>query len=69
MTFEKQFPKESFLSALSHDWQKTRGIADKVGCKNRLVTDTLLQMPEVEWRWTKGGKTGTREWRLKESSE
>lgn len=26
----------------------------------------LLQMPEVEWQWTKGGKQGTREWRLKE---
>jgi len=26
-------------------------------------------MPEVEWRWTKGGKTGTREWKLKEEIE
>jgi len=41
-------------------------IADKVGCQNKLVTDTLLSMPEeVEWQWTKGGKEGTREWRLK----
>lgn len=69
MTFKKQFPKEDFLKALSLDWQKTREMADKVGCKNRLVTDTLLSMPDkVEWQWTKGGKEGTREWRkLKES--
>ncbi|MEN6293600.1 MAG: hypothetical protein ABFD07_16495 [Methanobacterium sp.] len=65
MTFKKQFPKEGFLKALSSDWQKTREIAHKVGCKNKLVTDTLLKMEEVEWRWTSGGKTGTREWRVK----
>jgi len=66
MTFPKQFPPEDFLKVLSKDsWQKTREIADKVGCKNKLVTDTLLNMPEVEWRWTAGGKQGTREWRLK----
>ena len=66
MTFKKQFIKEDFLSALSLDWQKTREIADKVGCKNRHVTNTLLQMDEVEFRWIKGGKTGTREWKLKD---
>jgi len=67
MTFPKQFPTEDFLKVLSKDsWQRTRGIADKIGCKNKLVTDTLLNMPdEVEWRWAKGGKQGTREWRLK----
>lgn len=67
MTFKKEFPTEDILKVLfKDDWQKTREIADKVGCKNRLVTDTLLCMPEVEWQWTKGGKQGTREWRLKE---
>jgi len=64
MKFKKQFQKEDFIKALSSDWQKTREIADKVGCKNKLVTDTLLSMPDkVEWQWTTGGKTGTREWR------
>lgn len=91
MTFKKQFPKEDFLNVLSLDWQKTRAIADKVGCKNLLATNTLLSMykvvhvgylelspcrlshfgvynavEQVERRWTKGGKSGTREWRLKE---
>jgi hypothetical protein len=65
MTFQKQFPQKSFLSALSHKWQKTSDIAKQVGCKNKLVTNTLLEMPEVEWHWVKGGKVGTREWRLK----
>lgn len=65
MTFEKQFLRVDFLNALSSNWQKTRDIAEKVGCKNDLVTKTLLQMPEVEFRWTSGGKCGTREWRLK----
>jgi predicted DNA-binding ArsR family transcriptional regulator len=67
MTFEKQFTKDDFLKVLSHDWQKTREIADKVSCKNRHATNTLLQMEEVEFRWTKGGKSGTREWKLKGS--
>lgn len=66
MAFKKQFTKQDFLSALSQDWQKTREIADKVGCKNLLVTNTLLKMEEIEWRWVPGGKQGTREWRLKE---
>lgn len=68
MTFKKEFPPEDILKVLFKDsWQKTREIADKVGCKNRLVTNTLLNMPdEVEWQWTRGGKQGTREWRLKE---
>lgn len=66
MPFKKQFPKESFLSVLSSDWQKTREISEKVGCSKDLVTKTLLKMEEVEWRWTKGGKQGTREWRLKD---
>jgi hypothetical protein len=66
MTFKKQFPQKTFLSTLSHEWQKTSVIGKKVGCKNKLVTNTLLEMPEVEWRWVKGGKVGTREWRLKE---
>ena len=66
MAFKEQFTEDDFLSSLSHEWQKTREIADKVGCKNLLVTNTLLEMDEVEWQWTKGGKTGTREWRLKE---
>lgn len=69
MTYEKQFSKESFLKVLSSEWQKTRVVADKVGCGNKLVTITLLEMPEVEWRWTSGGKSGTREWRLKESEK
>ncbi len=69
MTFKKQFTEEDFLKALSSEWQKTREIADKVGCKNLLVTNTLLEMDEVECRWTKGGKQGTREWRLKENKE
>jgi hypothetical protein len=71
MKFQKQFPKEDFLKALSKtDWLKTREVADKVGCKNKLVTDTLLSMPDdVEWQWTTGGKVGTREWRLKKESE
>lgn len=47
MPFKKQYTKEDFLSALSYDWQKTREIADKVGCKNLLVTDTLLQMYDI----------------------
>jgi len=66
MPFKKQFQKEDFLSALSSDWQKTREIADKMGCSKQLVTDTLSKMEEVECRWVKGGKQGTREWRLKQ---
>lgn len=66
MTFKKQFTKEDFLKVLSSEWQKTREIADKVGCKNQHATKTLLKMEEVEWRWTSGGKQGTREWRLKQ---
>jgi len=66
MTFKKQFTKDDFISVLTNEWQKTREIADKVGCKNQHTTKMLLEMEEVEWRWTKGGKTGTREWRLKE---
>jgi hypothetical protein len=69
MTFKKQFQKEDFLKALSPNFQKTRELAEKVGCKNNLVTITLLKMPEVECRWTSGGKCGTREWRLKESGK
>ena len=64
MAFKKQYTKEDFLNVLSFDWQKTREIAEKIGCKNDNVTKNLLQMPEVEWKWTKGGKTGTRIWRL-----
>ena len=70
MAFKKQFQKEDFLKALSHEWKKTSVIAKDVGCKNLLATKTLLSMPdEVEWQWTKGGKVGTREWRLKESEK
>lgn len=100
--FKKQFPQNKFIKALSFDWKKTREIADNVGCKNRLVTDTLLNLYDVvfvgwltiplntrmehrlnkktkfcvynsvelvEWQWTKGGKQGTREWRLKKGKE
>lgn len=47
MTFKKQFKKEDFLKALTPNFQKTREIADKMGCKNKLVTDTLLQMYRI----------------------
>jgi len=67
MAFKKQFQKEDFLKALSSEWKKTSTIAKEVGCKNLLATNTLRSMPEAEWQWTKGGKVGTREWRLKES--
>lgn len=67
MTFKKQFTKEDFLNVLSSDWQKTRDIAEKIGCKRDNVTNNLLAIPdEVEWQWTKGGKQGTREWRKKQ---
>jgi len=70
MAFKKQFQKEDFLKALSQEWKKTSVIAKEVGCKNLLATKTLLSMPdEVEWQWTKGGKVGTREWRLKEKEQ
>lgn len=70
MAFKKQFQKEDFIKALSHECKKTRDIAEDVGCKNLLVTTTLLSMPdEVEWQWTTGGKVGTREWRLKSKGE
>jgi prolyl-tRNA editing enzyme YbaK/EbsC (Cys-tRNA(Pro) deacylase) len=66
MTFKKQYSKEDFLKALSEtNWQKTREIAEKIGCRNDHVTKTLLNMPEVEWRSVKGGREGTREWKLK----
>jgi len=84
MAFKKQYSKEDFLSALSHEWKKTREIADKVGCKNQHATRTLQNLYDVvvvgtlkrypvynaveivEYRWVPGGKTGTREWRLKD---
>lgn len=67
MPFKKQFPKESFISVLStEEWQKTGLIAEKMGCSRQLVTDTLLKMEEVEFRWVPGGKQGTREWKMKE---
>ncbi|KKG35386.1 hypothetical protein DU52_15795 [Methanosarcina mazei] len=70
MAFKKQFQKEDFIKALSSEWKKTREIAEDVGCKNLLATKTLLSMPdEVEWQWTKGGKVGTREWRLRKECE
>ena len=67
MPFKKQFQKDDFLEVLDNIyWVKTGVIAKKVGTTNTNVTQTLLNFPEVEWQWTKGGKQGTREWRLKE---
>jgi hypothetical protein len=66
MTFKKQFPNQLFLDALSTtEWKKTSEIAKKIRCSKDLVTKTLLTFEEVEFRWTSGGKCGTREWRLK----
>lgn len=69
MVFKKQYTKEDFINVLSFDWQKTRSIADKIGCTNDHVTKTLLTYDEVEYRWVPGGRSGTREWRLKEGKE
>jgi len=65
--FKKQFFNSDFLNVLSNEWQKTSEIAKKVGCSRAFASKTLLNMEEkVECRWVKGGKQGTREWRLKE---
>lgn len=68
MTFKKQFPSQLFLDALSSDWQKTSEIRVKIGCSQKLTKDTLISLFEeglVEWRAVKGGRDGTREWKLK----
>ena len=68
MTFKKQFPKSLFLDTLSSEWQKTSEIRDKVGCSQKLAKETLNSIYEdglVEWKPAKGGREGTREWKIK----
>ena len=68
MTFKKQFPKSLFLDVLTHDWQKTSEIRDKVGCSQKLAKETLRSISEeglIERRTVKGGREGTEEWKLK----
>ena len=68
MTFKKQFPKSLFLGALSHEWQKTSEIRDKIGCSQKLAKETLRSLSEegvIERRTTAGGREGTEEWKLK----
>ena len=61
MAFKKQFQKEDFIKALSHEWKKTSVIAKEVGCKNLLSTKTLLSMPDdVKGQWTTGGEDGNK---------